>query len=1155
MRGLQRLAFLAVAILGLMCFAAPSQAQTVRFKSSHTLLTEPLGYIGTATITNLATVSGLGGNTVNYTVSGLPITGVTYTLTDTNGHALTSTTMSTNLWLNLTFDGNEAEGLATISLIGTGTTTNSTVYANNILIGLQVADFWAGPTNSASNWSVSGSWNGNNAPNAHDVVFGPDTAPPIVFTNSIVDQNFTIGSLRFSPTNSTSKFDTLLINSGVTLTINGANGFSMLKDYPNFITGLGGMTVTIAGGTGTMVVSNETANINSIVDNGNASALDLSGLGTFVSDVNQIGIGDTRLWPFFRNYQDQNNYAGQPRQSLTTINLARTNIIKAVFADPYQYTNSDSRYYSLSWMNSELTGSSTAPNFNLGISNIFYIDSINLIGGNSRGNMQFNSAFAASNSIAIFRGTNGGRMSMYSQADGGGTNTANSNIKSTISFQSGSLDMLVDRFYIGRDRVKIVAAGTPNYQGNFFMGKGIIDANTVILGFREHPGEATNASYAYNGYCEGTVAVTNGVFKVNNSLTLGYTKETNPNGLGSGGNTEYGQFTLVGGATLLANTIYVGGPVYMASKNNFITVSNNSTLVVSNTVGSVSQMLDLINFANGSTLAVNLSATNTAACIYSTNFNMVGSNTLIIAAIRNPGSLSDGMKIPLFKRTAGGAPNFTLINNSGVNGQIVTDGSDANQQDFQVILSTPKNLLWKGYSSADWDNTTENWLDLSTSLHTNFAAGDNVTFDDTASQFNINLSSAAVILPGSVTMTNTTWSYIINNSSGGRIIGSATLTKTGSNSLEIDGPTSITIQLNQGTLTGSGSIGSAVVSSGAVMNFSGTVLGNLSPVLGVATCSGTVNGAVNVQSGGVVTNNGTMNSTFGVSSGGLFVNNPGASLANVGTSSSVSAGGVFFNRGNISGVNVTVGGTFKDTGEGATTLTGTFTANSSAIIIPGGDVIGNMKIQSGTASGNPGRVLLSQGSTNIFKVDPGTLASSVIYSGFQDFGGSASARSQNGCTIVITNVTGAPFANGQQFTMFQYYDGGGNPTPTGTSTNTYPVIVPASPGPGLAWDLTQLWPSGVIGVMNVSAAPTLMNSFAFDSTGTNFIGQFSWPSTNLGWRLVTQVNPLSVGLSTNWSNVSPPSTNTPVSWATTTYMLTNTIGTNINAVFYRLSFP
>ena len=68
MCGLQRLAFLAVAILGLMCFAAPSQAQTVRFKSSHTLLTEPLGYIGTATITNLARVSGLGGNTVNYTV-------------------------------------------------------------------------------------------------------------------------------------------------------------------------------------------------------------------------------------------------------------------------------------------------------------------------------------------------------------------------------------------------------------------------------------------------------------------------------------------------------------------------------------------------------------------------------------------------------------------------------------------------------------------------------------------------------------------------------------------------------------------------------------------------------------------------------------------------------------------------------------------------------------------------------------------------------------------------------------------------------------------------------------------------------------------------------------------------------------------------------
>ena len=125
-----------------------------------------------------------------------------------------------------------------------------------------------------------------------------------------------------------------------------------------------------------------------------------------------------------------------------------------------------------------------------------------------------------------------------------------------------------------------------------------------------------------------------------------------------------------------------------------------------------------------------------------------------------------------------------------------------------------------------------------------------------------------------------------------------------------------------------------------------------------------------------------------------------------------------------------------------------------------------------------------------------------LLSGYQDFGGSSSVRSQNGCTLVITNVTGS-FAAGQSFTFFQYY-GGGNPSSTGTSTNTYPVISPSEPGSGLKWDLTQLWPSGVIGVVNANSGPTLTNSFTVVG-GTNIIGQFDWSSSYLGYRLQSLV--------------------------------------------------
>ncbi len=1147
--GLFRLvSFLRVAtviVLLAQAFDLAAQAQTVRFRSPTTRVTVPLGYASTIAFTNTCSVSGLV-NPVDFTITGLPA-GVTYTITATNGAALPldgglpSTSMSTNLLITLTFDGTELQGLTTASV----TAANGAV--NNWPFYVQVAKIWSGADYIAAantNWNDGGNWVGGSAPgSSDDVVFAQTGATNVAtITNVIITANTTVSSVRFAPTNS-AKFYTVLINSGATLATTGAQSLSLLRDSENFLSGnASGVTVTFVGG-GTLSVNNENGNIVSHVDNGQQPLLDLSGLGNFSADVNQILIGDSVQSPFFRAYNDQNGYGGQPRQSLSSLSLARTNVIKAVYADPNNYTNSDNRHWGFSFLNSELTGSSTTPNVNFGISNIFYIDSINLTGGNSRGNAQFNSVFNASNPIAIFRGTNGGRMNLYSQADGGGTNTANSNIKSTVQFLAGTLDMLVDRFYIGRDRVQIQFNSTPNYQGFFLMGRGILDVNTMILGFREHPGAATNSWSGYNGYCEGQFTVSNGVAKINKSLTLGYTTESNAQGLGSLGNTEYGQVTIRDGGTIMANTINVGGPVYGSSKNNFIIVSNSATLNISNSCGSMNQLLDFIAFANNSTLTVNLDALSTNALVYAASFNMTAANSLVIASIRHPLSLVNGQLIPLLKRTAGGAPSFTVVNQSGVNGSVVVDPNDANQLDFQIILNTPKNLLWKGYTSADWDNTTANWLDLATGLHTNFAAGDNVAFDDTASQFSLNLISSAVILPGPLNMTNTINAYTFNNNSGGSIIGTSTLNKYGASSLEIDGASSISVTLNSGSLLGSGSVGSVTVNSGAVANFSGSISGNLSSA-GVATSSGILNGALTVNNGGVVTNAGTMNSTFSVGSGGLFVNNPGASLATIGSSSSVSSGGTMVNRGSITGVNLGVAGTFKDTGEGTTTLTGTFTANAGATILPGGDGVATTTIQNGSASGFPGRVLLSSGSTNIFKVDIIGGINTKLLSGFQDFGGSSSARVQDGCTLIITNVTGN-FAIGQTFTFFQYA-GGGNPLPTGTSTNRYPIISPASPGSGMAWDLTQLWPSGVIGVIT-NLGPVFTNSFTIDS-GTNIIGQFSWDAANYGWRLLNKTVPAGAGLeyTNQWTGISG-------SWTNTAVTLTNTITTN--NVFYRLVFP
>jgi len=184
----------------------------------------------------------------------------------------------------------------------------------------------------------------------------------------------------------------------------------------------------------------------------------------------------------------------------------------------------------------------------------------------------------------------------------------------------------------------------------------------------------------------------------------------------------------------------------------------------------------------------------------------------------------------------------------------------------------------------------------------------------------------------------------------------------------------------------------------------------------------------------------------------------------------------------------------------------------------------------------------------VFNVSPGsTPANTVLTCDYLSFGGSATSQTQNGGTLQINNIGATPFSAGQYFQLFNnVYEPGNPPFNTGSSTNTFPLISPARPGTGLAWDLSQLWASGSIGVVNANSGPTLTNSFALDSTGTNFVAQFSWGSSYLGYRLESQANPLSIGLSNNWSGITG-------SWTNTSVTLTNTISTN--CVFYRLVYP
>lgn len=1067
------------------------------------------------------------------------------------GGSLDMTTFTDDGGANFTLaTTNIAQGEHVVELNATGGASNV------FLLTLQSGRMWTGGTNIAGQWSAPASWVGGQAPGpSDDVLFthlGAQTNNADGFTNSIVDADIEIASLRFSQSNNTARYHTLAIGPGRTLSITGSRGLALLRDE----TGVGAeLDVYFRGEQGSLVVSNAEANIALAIDNQQRHRFDLSGLGTFEADVQRIGLGDYTLFPQYSNLV-ANGFGGdmpfrRPRRFTPTVRLARTNVIHAAYVDPSDFADNAARRYGLEMGNNEVAGTSQACTLELGIRNEFYLDSICFAHFGSQGRVGFNPAFAATNPIAYFRGAGGGRMSMFCIGDAGGPGYAGSNTKMTADFggNNGEIDAQVDRLYISRDR----ALGTDyNTDCTLVIGRGVFDVNTAIVGFQENPGQTNRA------YTRGLIVVSNAaIFRVNDSIELGYTTEDPANTVAQPQNNR-GTLRVADGGTVLANTIRVGG-VTKASSDNTITITNGSTLVLSNTLAGADAKLRTLSMYQGSTLALHVDCLRTEPYVYATNLVTGGAlNTLRIASIANLSSVD----VPLIVFDTGSPIFGPPAMPAGLNGALLTSN---NVIYLSINTNAPKHLAWRGYVNGDWDLATANWLDLDTMLPATFSTGDHVILDDTAGvPTTIHLSPAATLIPGKVTMTNTAFAYTIGGA--GTLQGSATFAKWGANTLAIETVTTLSIQVNEGSLIGSaaGAMGSAAVAEGATMNFAGNIASGMT-VGGIAACSGTIGGTVVLESpSGTLTNLGTGSASLTFEEGTLLYN---AGSFDILGSGLVGTSATLVNAGTLSADRLTVMGTLKDMGIGSIVLhaaaLGTLTIGSGGTFIPGGDAIGTTTVTSdGSCSGSscfPGRLVFAPGSTNVFRVDlAATPAHTFLRSGYQDFGPSQSMPSFSGGTLHILNVGAAPFSAGQSFKMFGNDLNDGDLFPTGAATNSYPVMEPAAPGPGLAWDLRQLRPQGIVGIISVPSTGTDLGcSVSFLTTistnvppVTNYftLTRISWPDEYTGWRLEQQQNPLNIGLSTNWATVFE-------SVWTNTVTITNAISTNGNAGFFRLVYP
>lgn len=138
-----------------------------------------------------------------------------------------------------------------------------------------------------------------------------------------------------------------------------------------------------------------------------------------------------------------------------------------------------------------------------------------------------------------------------------------------------------------------------------------------------------------------------------------------------------------------------------------------------------------------------------------------------------------------------------------------------------------------------------------------------------------------------------------------------------------------------------------------------------------------------------------------------------------------------------------------------------------------------------------------------------------------------------GGTLIVTNY-GTSFVAGDAFPVF--------------SATTYLTnglnIVPAAPGPNLAWDTSTLGADGRLRVISTLVINTNPVPMEFSISGNNLT--LSWPADHMGWELQAQTNSLSVGISTNWA---------PVSGSTGEDSVVIPISLTNGSVFYRLVYP
>ncbi len=325
--------------------------------------------------------------------------------------------------------------------------------------------------------------------------------------------------------------------------------------------------------------------------------------------------------------------------------------------------------------------------------------------------------------------------------------------------------------------------------------------------------------------------------------------------------------------------------------------------------------------------------------------------------------------------------------------------------------------------------------------------------------------------------------------SGGLTVGTGGLPSTaltGQTTLDVNGPTTITSGGGLSVFGGSFRSGGVVLQGGSLVMPGSDVdlalLGNLS---GTGTVLGNVrHGNTITASGGPLTlgdaNSATGFTLFGgtLAVGPNAVNLASSDKAKLGTSTTMAGGtlasfnGVLLGGG-ANGTTVDAGKTLSSSG--ASTVNGPFT-NNGAVTVQTGTLTFNALVNGAGSFGGAGTVVFNGGyspgnspalvsltNAAFGPFDTLTMELGGTARGSQYDAVAASGALDLGGTLQLQFVNGFTPAAGQSFDLLDW----------GTLSGTFAALNLPAPGPGLAWDTTQLYQSGVLTVTPVPEPGTL----------------------------------------------------------------------------------